>query len=88
MEGKDITELEPNKRNVNTVFQNYALFPHMNVADNVGYGLKIKKRPKSEIAERVSKMLKLVQLWNMENVARAAFRRSASENRHCKSVGQ
>ena len=62
LEGKDITELEPNKRNVNTVFQNYALFPHMNVADNVGYGLKIKKRPKSEIAERVSKMLKLVQL--------------------------
>lgn len=62
LEGQDITALEPNKRNVNTVFQNYALFPHMNVADNVGYGLKIKKRPRAEIAERVSGMLKLVQL--------------------------
>lgn len=62
LEGHDITTLEPNKRNVNTVFQNYALFPHMNVADNVGYGLKIRKVPKAEIKERVGKALKLVQL--------------------------
>lgn len=62
LEGQDITSLEPNKRNVNTVFQNYALFPHMNVEENVGYGLKIKKTPKAEIAKRVSEMLKLVQL--------------------------
>lgn len=62
LEGQDITGLEPNKRNVNTVFQNYALFPHMNVADNVGYGLKIKKRPKAEIAAKVAEALKLVQL--------------------------
>lgn len=62
LEDKDITTQEPNKRNVNTVFQNYALFPHMNVEDNVGYGLKIRKVPKAEIAERVSEMLKLVQL--------------------------
>lgn len=62
LEGQDITNLEPNKRNVNTVFQNYALFPHMNVADNVGYGLRIKKRPKSEIEAKVQEMLKLVQL--------------------------
>lgn len=62
LEGQDITMLEPNKRNVNTVFQNYALFPHMTVTDNVGYGLKIKKLPKAEIAERVEKALKLVQL--------------------------
>lgn len=62
LEGQDITNLEPNKRNVNTVFQNYALFPHMNVADNVGYGLRIKKLPKSEIEARVQEMLKLVQL--------------------------
>lgn len=62
LEGKDITNLEPNKRNVNTVFQNYALFPHMNVADNVGYGLKIKKMHKAEIAGRVAEALKLVQL--------------------------
>ncbi len=62
LEGQDITNLEPNKRNVNTVFQNYALFPHMNVADNVGYGLKIKKVSKPEIANRVEQALKLVQL--------------------------
>ena len=43
LEGKDVTRLDPNKRDVNTVFQNYALFPHMTVADNVGYGLKIKR---------------------------------------------
>jgi len=53
LEGRDITDWEPNKRDVNTVFQNYALFPHMNVADNVGYGLKIRKVPKAEITERV-----------------------------------
>ena len=62
LDGQDITGLEPNKRNVNTVFQNYALFPHMNVEDNVGYGLKIKKMPKVEIARRVAEALKLVQL--------------------------
>lgn len=62
LEGQDITALEPNKRDVNTVFQNYALFPHMNVADNVGYGLKIRKMPKAEIAGRVAGALKLVQL--------------------------
>lgn len=62
LENQDITSLAPNKRNVNTVFQNYALFPHMNVADNVGYGLRIRKTPKSEIAEKVQNMLKLVQL--------------------------
>ena len=62
LEGRDITSMEPNKRNVNTVFQNYALFPHMNVEENVGYALKIRKVPKREIAGRVSEALKLVQL--------------------------
>ena len=62
LEGQDITNREPNKRDVNTVFQNYALFPHMNVSDNVGYGLKIRKVPKAEIAERVEQTLRLVQL--------------------------
>lgn len=62
LEGKDITNLEPNKRNVNTVFQNYALFPHMTVEENVAYGLKIKKVPKAEIGRKVAEMLKLVQL--------------------------
>lgn len=62
LNGEDITELAPNKRNVNTVFQNYALFPHMTVAENVGYGLRIRKVPKEEVAEKVEKMLRLVQL--------------------------
>ena len=62
LEGHDITDWEPNKRDVNTVFQNYALFPHMNVADNVGYGLKIRKVPKAQIADRVERALRLVQL--------------------------
>lgn len=62
LEDHNITDWEPNKRDVNTVFQNYALFPHMNVADNVGYGLKIRKVPKVQIAERVERALRLVQL--------------------------
>ena len=64
--GQNVTELEPNQRNVNTVFQNYALFPHMNVAENIGYGLKLKKVPKSEIRKKVSQMLELVQLEGYE----------------------
>ena len=66
LNGKDVTGLEPNRRNVNTVFQNYALFPHMNVADNIGYGLKLKKTPKAEISRRVEEMLELVQLTGFE----------------------
>ena len=62
LEDHNITDWEPNRRDVNTVFQNYALFPHMNVADNVGYGLKIRKVPKAQIAERVERALRLVQL--------------------------
>lgn len=62
LEGQDITNREPNKRDVNTVFQNYALFPHMNVSDNVGYGLKIRKVPKAVIERKVEQALRLVQL--------------------------
>lgn len=62
LEGQDITNREPNKRDVNTVFQNYALFPHMNVSNNVGYGLKIRKVPKAEIERKVEQALRLVQL--------------------------
>ena len=62
LEGQDITNREPNKRDVNTVFQNYALFPHMNVSDNVGCGLKIRKVPKAEIERKVEQALRLVQL--------------------------
>ena len=62
LDGREVTGLEPNQRDVNTVFQNYALFPHMNVAENIGYGLKLKKVPKSEIRKKVFQMLELVQL--------------------------
>ena len=66
LDGKDVTNLEPNDRDVNTVFQNYALFPHMNVEENVGYGLKLKKVSKGEIKKKVSHMLELVQLSGYE----------------------
>ena len=55
LDGKDVTSLEPNQRNVNTVFQNYALFPHMNVVDNIGYGLKLKKTPKNSVKQLFSR---------------------------------
>lgn len=66
LNGQDVGSFVPNKRNVNTVFQNYALFPHMNVEANIGYGLKIKNIPKPEIRERVLEALKLVQLEGYE----------------------
>ena len=57
LDGKDVTSVPPNQRDVNTVFQNYALFPHMNVEANVGYGLKIKRVPKAEIKKKVAEQL-------------------------------
>ena len=66
LDGREVTGLEPNQRDVNTVFQNYALFPHMNGAENIGYGLKLKKVPKAEIKKKVSRMLELVQLEGYE----------------------
>ena len=62
LDGTDVAYTPPHQRNVNTVFQNYALFPHLNVYDNIAYGLKRAKRPKAEIRERVGKALELVQL--------------------------
>ena len=61
-EGKDIGNLPPYKRKVNTIFQKYALFPHMNVFDNIAFGQKIAKVPQDEIKRRVEKMLELVNL--------------------------
>ncbi len=61
-----INELTPNKRDTAMVFQSYALFPHYNVFDNVAYGLKLRKVPKNEIQERVTKILALVELSGME----------------------
>jgi putative spermidine/putrescine transport system ATP-binding protein len=59
---KDVTHLRPNQRNVGMVFQSYALFPNMTVADNVGFGLKVAKRPAAEIKPRVDEMLSLIKL--------------------------
>lgn len=66
LEGRDVTDLNPEDRDVNTVFQNYALFPHMNVEDNIGYGLRLKKVSRPEIRRRVREMLELVQLPGYE----------------------
>ncbi|HEY8436084.1 MAG TPA: spermidine/putrescine ABC transporter ATP-binding protein [Haloplasmataceae bacterium] len=67
MEGKSILDLPPYKRPLNTVFQKYALFPHMNVYDNIAFGLRMSKRPEEEIKERVHQMLKMVHLEGYEN---------------------
>ena len=60
--GKDIAYLTPDKRGISMVFQNYALFPHMNVYDNIAYGLKLQKKSKAEIDERVQKILHLMKM--------------------------
>ncbi len=60
LDGRDITDLPPDKRRVNTIFQSYALFPHMTVRDNIGFGLAIAKRPKAEIRAEVDRMLELI----------------------------
>ena len=65
-EGKRINGLPPYKRNVNTVFQRYALFPHLNVYENIAFGLKVKKLPDKEIVRRVGEMLELVNLKGFE----------------------
>lgn len=65
-DGKRINGTPPNKRNVNTVFQKYSLFPHLNVFDNVAFGLKLKKMPKDEIKKKVTKMLATVDLKGYE----------------------
>ncbi len=65
-EGQNINAVPPHKRNINTIFQRYALFPHLNVYDNVAFGLKIKKTPKSEIHDKVMEMLELVNLKGLE----------------------
>ena len=62
LDGRDITELPPDKRKVNTIFQSYALFPHMTVRGNIAFGLTIAKRPKAEIRDEVDRMLELIRM--------------------------
>ncbi|MCC5574974.1 ABC transporter ATP-binding protein [Microtetraspora sp. AC03309] len=66
LHGQDVTNVPPNKRDINMVFQSYALFPHMNVWDNVAFGLKRKKIPDGEIRQRVGEMLEIVDLVGRE----------------------
>lgn len=67
LNGEDIGDLPPNKRPINTVFQRYALFPHLNVFENVAFGLKLKKLPKAEIIKKVKKALEMVDLEDFED---------------------
>ncbi len=65
LDGADISALPPNRRPVNTVFQSYALFPHLTVAENIGFGLKMQGKPRAEVAGTVARMLALIQLEPM-----------------------
>ena len=65
--GREVSSLPPYERNIGMVFQNYALWPHMTIANNISYGLKLKKFSSSEISEKVSRALKLVNLTGLEN---------------------
>ena len=61
LDGEDITDLAANKRKVNTIFQSYALFPHMTAWDNIAFGLQIAKKPKNEVKSEVEQMLRLIR---------------------------
>ena len=67
LNGEDISQLPANKRPINTVFQRYALFPHMNIYDNIAFGLKLKKLPKEEIRKKLKRVLDIVDLEGFEN---------------------
>ena len=67
LNGEDISQLPAHKRPINTVFQRYALFPHMNIYDNIAFGLKLKKLPKEEIRKKVKRVLDIVDLEGFEN---------------------
>ncbi len=67
LNGEEISKLPPNKRPINTVFQRYALFPHLNIYDNIAFGLKLKKMPKAEIEKKVKKVLEMVDLEGFED---------------------
>jgi spermidine/putrescine transport system ATP-binding protein len=73
LDGEDVTWVSPKKRNVNMVFQDYALFPHMTVAENVAFGLKIRRVDRSEINQRIAEMLQVVRLNGYEDRRPAAL---------------
>src|SRR5687767_191391 len=67
LEGNDVTHVPPHRRNVNQVFQSYALFPHLSVRENVAFGLRMQRLPAPEVAVRVTEMLTLVSLQGFED---------------------
>lgn len=78
--GQDITQLPPNKRQLNTVFQKYALFTHMTIAENIAFGLKIKGKSKAYIDDKIKYALKLVNLEGYETAPRRFPAASSSES--------
>ena len=85
---EDITSRPPNRRNVGMVFQAYALFPNMSVADNIGFGLKIAKKSSSEIKNRVKEMLDLIHMPGLEDRYPFAERRPAIESIRVDPLGR
>ena len=82
LDGVDMAQTPPHKRNVNTVFQNYALFPHLTVEENVAFGLRYQKASKQETQERVGRALELVQLTGIREATPVpAFRGAAAAGR-------
>jgi spermidine/putrescine transport system ATP-binding protein len=87
--GQDITALPPEQRPVNTVFQNYALFPHLSVWENVAFGLRMSRRPREEIRSGVDRMLELVRSGRAcTQTSRPAQRRPAAACRHRPCAGE
>lgn len=83
LDGVRINDIPTNKRDVHTVFQSYALFPHMNVFENVAFPLRLRKIDKKEIEQRVAEVLKMVQLEGYENVPSVNFLGTTSACGHC-----
>ena len=85
-DNKRINGVPPHKRQVNTIFQRYALFPHLNVYENVAFGLRFKKLPEKEIRQTVEEMLSLVNLKGFSKKSRIAIRRSTTACCNCKGI--
>ena len=89
-EGKDITDLPPDRRNINTVFQKYSLFSHMSVGENVAFGLKLKKKSRSYIQDKIKYALKLVDLEGYRGSSCPCIcqRRTAAACSYCQGNSQ
>ena len=83
--GTVINALPPEKRNIGMVFQNYAVFPHMNVQKNIEFGLKTRRIAKDEIERRLAKILETVQITNTKTVCRSSFRAGNSSALHLRA---